>query len=201
MGGYGSGRHFYHEAKATTSSYLSMDIRRWKRERLLTSNNSFTRQWQCEGKVVTSINVDVATDLGSVTLHYRNEVKNFNYQIPITWVECNLGGRRPWFICPVKICARRVAILYGGSVFACRHCYNLAYQCQRETIGDRASRQAEKIRDKLKWMPGILNGEEWKPKGMHWKTFERLYARHDDLVQIALLEARLRFGSAIDDFL
>ncbi len=43
-------------------------------------------------------------------------------------------------------------------------------------------------------MPGILNGEEWKPKGMHWKIFERLYARHDDLMQIALLEARLRVG-------
>lgn len=206
MGGYGSGRQFYYGAKATTSTYLNIDIRRWKREKLLAPNNSFARQWQCDREVVASIQVDVASDLSYVTLRYRNKKhgqdwKSFNYQVPITWIECNLGGRRPWFMCPTRGCGRRVGLLYGGSVFACRHCYNLTYKCQRENTGDRASRQAEKIRDKLKWMPGILNGEEWKPKGMHWKTFERLYARHDDLVQIALLEARLRFGSAIDDFL
>lgn len=206
MGGYGSGRHFYDEAKATTNSYLSMDIRRWKQEKLLIPDNSFVREWGCEKEIVASIRVEVALDLGHVSLSYQNKVnkqewENFNYQVPIVWVDCNLGGRRPWFICPVKRCGRRAALLYAGSVFACRHCYKLVYQCQRETSGDRASRQAEKIRDKLKWMPGILNGEEWKPKGMHWKTFERLYTRHENLVQIALLEARLRFGSALDDIL
>lgn len=206
MGGYGSGRQFYYAAKATTNSYRSIDIRGWKREKLLAPNNFFIRQWQYQGEVVASIHVDVAPDLDYVILRYQNkkdggELKSFNYQVRLMWVDCNLGGRRPWFMCPVRGCGRRVAILYGGSVFACRHCYNLAYQCQRETIGDRASRQAEKIRAQLKWMPGILNGEEWKPKGMHWKTFERLNARHNYLVHITLLEAKLRFGIAIEDFL
>jgi len=206
MGGYGSGRQFYYGAKATTSSYRSIDIRKWKRERLLTPNNSFIRQWQYQGEVAASIHVDVAPDLDYVILRYQNKKdgeawRSFNYQVSLMWVDCNLGGRRPWFMCPVRGCDRRVAILYGGSVFACRHCYNLAYKCQRETMGDRASRQAEKIRAQLKWMPGILNGEEWKPKGMHWKTFERLNARHNHLVHITLLEAKLRLGIAIEDFL
>lgn len=206
MGGYGSGRQFYSGAKAATSSYRSIDIRRWKRQKLLTPNSTFVSQWQYRGEIAASIYVDVALDLDYVTLRYQNisdggEPKNFSCQVLLMWMDCNLGGRRPWFICPVRGCGRRVAILYGGSIFACRHCYNLAYQCQRETMGDRASRQAEKIRDKLKWMPGILNGEEWKPKGMHWKTFERLSARHNYLVHITLLKAKLRFGIAIEDFL
>lgn len=202
MGGYGSGRQFYYGAKAVTSSSRSIDIRRWMRKKLLIPNNSFVCQWQYQGEVATSIHVDVATDLDYVILYHQNkkeegESKNFNYRVRLTWMDCNLGGRRPWFICPVRLCARRVAILYGDSAFACRHCYNLSYQCQRETISDRATRQAEKIRSQLKWMPGILNGEEWK----HWKTYERLRTRHNYLVHMILLEAQLRFGIAIEDFL
>jgi hypothetical protein len=28
------------------------------------------------------------------------------------------------------------------------------------------------------WEPGILNSEGLKPKGMHWKTYERLCSIH-----------------------
>ncbi|MGH8579130.1 MAG: hypothetical protein ACREVK_03055 [Gammaproteobacteria bacterium] len=34
--------------------------------------------------------------------------------------------------------------------------------------------------------PGILNGNGWKPKGMHWRTFERLTAEHDAFVGASL---------------
>ena len=205
MGGFGSGRHFY-DAKATTNSYRRMDVRRWQRDKLLAPNNSFGWQWISEGEVIASIRVDVAADLSYVTLRYKNkkrdeEWKSFDYNIRLTWGDCHLGGRRPWFICPVKICNRRVAILYGGSVFACRHCYNLAYKSQRESTCDRATRRAEKIREKLKWDPGVLNGDQWKPKGMHWRTFERLCAQHEDFVDVVWREARLRFGININDYM
>jgi hypothetical protein len=59
----------------------------------------------------------------------------------------------------------------------------LAYPGQRETWDDRGARKADRIRDKLGWEPGILNGNGWKPKGMHWNTFERLTAQHDAFVQ------------------
>jgi hypothetical protein len=84
-------------------------------------------------------------------------------------------------------CGRRVAILYGGGIFACRHCHQLAYSSQRETFDDRAARRADKIRERLAWEPGILNGRGWKkPKGMHWHTFEKLTAKHEALVQESL---------------
>lgn len=43
---------------------------------------------------------------------------------------------------------------------------------ERETADDRAARRADRIRKKLGWEPGILNGDGWKPKGMHWNTAE-----------------------------
>lgn len=104
------------------------------------------------------------------------------YPVRIVRTPCNLGGSRPWFICPALGCGRRVAILYGGGIFACRHCYQLAYASAREDAGDRATRRADRIRARLGWEPGILNGNGDKPKWMRWRTFYRLRDAHDRLV-------------------
>lgn len=80
----------------------------------------------------------------------------------------------------------RVTILYGGAIFACRHCYRLAYPSQRESDHDRAARRADKIRARLGWQLGILNGAGGKPKGMHHRTFQRLEYEHDGYVDLAL---------------
>jgi hypothetical protein len=85
-------------------------------------------------------------------------------------------------------------MLYGGTVFACRHCHRLAYRCQRETDDDRAARRADTIRRRLGWAPGILNGSGSKPKGMHWRTFERLQTKHDAHVNEALAGMAARLG-------
>jgi len=58
----------------------------------------------------------------------------------------------------------------------------LAYECQRENLEDRATRQAAKIRKKLEW---VTNGDRAKPKGMHWRTYERLKAAHDAYIKAA----------------
>jgi len=65
--------------------------------------------------------------------------------------------------------ARRPAA--GGAwIFACRHCHQLAYFSSREDAGDRAARRrAERLRARLGWEPGILNGEGGKPKWMRWR--------------------------------
>jgi hypothetical protein len=92
-------------------------------------------------------------------------------------------------------CGRRVALLYGaGKCFACRRCYRLAYPNSRERTGGRPTTQADRIRERLGWKPGILNGEGDKPKWMRWLTFERLTAEHDELIDRSLLTIMLKFG-------
>ena len=126
--------------------------------------------------------------LGYRQYHGGNAWKPVSYSVRLAWTPCHFGGRRPWFLCPAQGCARRVAILYGGAIFACRNCHRLSYASQRESEGDRAIRRADSIRSQLGWAPGILNGHGDKPKGMHWQTFERLRTEHDRSIQISVDE-------------
>lgn len=181
MGGIGSGRR-YHSGKDTTSNLRALDIRRLKHEGLLQIGKSSGWYWSRNG--VTTASINICTEIDRINLSYRNrsngsEWQLMEYPVYLELTPCNLGGHRVWFKCPAKGCGRRVAILYGGSIFACRHCHNLAYQSQRETHDDRAMRRADNIRHRLGWKAGIANPPGGKPKGMHWKTFEKLKAEHD----------------------
>jgi hypothetical protein len=197
MGGMGSGRRWHFGANDTTDDYRSIDVRRWRRDGLLDPHQSFGWQWSRRGEVVASIQVRTQPDRVILTYRHRSggsDWKDESYTVYLDWTECHLGGQRPWFLCPARGCGRRVAILYGGAIFACRHCYRLAYPSQRETNDDRAARRADRIRERLGWEPGILNGNGLKPKGMHWQTFDRLTAEHDAFVEESLAGMAQRFG-------
>lgn len=201
MGGPGSGRHWHYGAKDTTDDYRMLDVRRLQRDGLLTPGRVFGWQWTRREEVVASIQVRV--EIGRVILTYRHrsggsDWKSEEYPVLLDWTSCHYGGQRAWLLCPAQGCKRRVAILYGGGIFACRHCYQLAYPSQRETDDDRAARQADKIRERLGWVPGILNGAGGKLKGMRWQTFWRLLAQHNILVNESLAGAMQRFGIKIE---
>ena len=89
-------------------------------------------------------------------------------------------------------CGRRLAILYGGGIFACRYCHRLAYASSREDMSDRTMRRADRLRERLGW--GIANGHGDKPKWMRWRTFERLTEQHDQLVAQSFSPLASRFG-------
>ncbi len=190
----------HYGAKNTTSDYRSIDVRRWKRDGLLAPNQSFVSWWSRDGETVGSIQVRTEADRVILTYRHQNigedNWKDESYPIYLAWTPCRLGGKRPWFICPASGCCRRVAILFGGGIYACRHCYRLAYPSQRETGYDRALRRANKIRERLGWEPGILNPEGWgKPKGMHRHTFRRLKNEHDAFAAAALSGIATKLGS------
>jgi len=202
MGGMGSGKKFYLGAKNTTENYRSIDVRHWQRNGLLAPYQTFWLRWTRDSEVVASISVN--TKPGRVILTYRHrkdseDWSNKNYTVYLDWTLCNFGGKRPWFLCPAPRCSRRVATLYVGCIFACRHCYQLAYQSQRETYDDRAARRANKIREKLDWKPGILNEIGWKPKGMHWSTFEQLTAKHNAFVDVSIKGMAEFLGGSLED--
>ncbi|MEJ2633372.1 MAG: hypothetical protein P8011_00480 [Acidihalobacter sp.] len=195
MGGYGSGRRWYTSTTDTTNDYRAIDVRRWHREGLLEPGQAFRWRWSRNGETTASINV--RAEPGRVVLDYRHrehggEWRDEALPVDLTWTACNYGGERPWFRCPN--CGRRVAILYGGGIFACRHCYRLTYQSQRESLDDRLTRRIECIRARLDWEPGFLNGNGLKPKGMQWRTFWRLHAEHEALVAQSVAWIAERFG-------
>ena len=194
MGGITSGGRYHYNTKSTTNEYRSIDIRRFHRDGLLRPGQSFVWNWSINNIVNSSIKMSVEEN--EVTLTYQHQSSNNvfldkHYTVKLNWTSCNYGNKRPWFICPAKGCGRRIAILYGGSVFACRQCYRLAYPSQREDLYGRAARKANIIRNKLGWELGILNGKDSKPKGMHWSTYEKLTSEHDIYVTKALSQFRM----------
>lgn len=195
MGGFGSGRR--QRGKDTTSDMQPLDIRRLYRVGLLAPGRVFSWQWSVCSREVASI--QIRTEVDRVILDYRSrnnggEWEPMEYPVYLEWTNCTLGGRRAWFLCPAHGCGRRVAVLFGGTMFACRHCHKLAYACQRETDDDRAIRRYNAIRRRLGWKPGFLNGDGDKPRGMHWRTFKRLKAEHNSFVNASLAGAAQRLG-------
>lgn len=197
MGGFNSGRH---GGGRCTDDMRPLDVRKIHRAGMLMPGCSFTWQWTRNGETTASIRLRVEVD--RVFLDYRNqsaqrnggEWESMNYAVLLDWTPCTYGGRRAWWRCPAVGCGRRVAVLHGGRVFACRQCHRLAYRSQREALDDRATRRADKLRARLGWEAGILNGDGWKPKGMHSRTFERLQANHGAHVNRVLAGMAAKLG-------
>lgn len=183
MGGPGSGRRWHYGAKVTTEESLAIDVRRWNRERLIADNRIFQWQWFLNDILRATIDVDIQDDHVTLSYTYRKGKPNerpISHSVNIERTKCHLGGNRPWFICPVPACGKRVAKLYCAGIFMCRECAGLSYKSQNEGDFDRAARRANSIRQKLGWVQGALNKpQRIKPKGMHHSTYQRLTIRHD----------------------
>jgi hypothetical protein len=150
-------------------------VRQWARGGNL-SRSYFGWQWTVDVEKISSISVYAHND--RVELSYTKDGEQYRYPVHLRDTPCHLGGKRRWFVCPAVGCQRRAAKLYLGSqYFACRRCYNLAYQSQCYSRHDRALTQAGKIRLKLNGYEGIANPFPDKPKRMRWRTYNRLRDR------------------------
>src|SRR5215218_5276421 len=196
LGGEGSGNWYRFDKKTTTGECHSVDVRYLHREGLLESGRWFTLRWSRAGRETGSIRgvVEGSDRPERVLLLYRHRIgpgdewEDVQEPVPLTWTACNFGGERPWFICPGTRCGRRVAVLYGlGRYSLCRRCYGLVYESQRENGMHRALRRAQAIRERLQGSANMTKLFPEKPKGMHWKTYERLRWEHDeaDMKQLA----------------
>jgi hypothetical protein len=172
--------------RPTCESCIWIDVRHWRRVGRLQAGQYFSWSWTRRGEP----SGNVRTEPGAVVLIYRSrgrgetEWKSVEQRVPITWTPCHLGGHRPWFICSVysrgRYCGRRVALLYApGELFACRRCYDLAYESQHEAVHNRGLGKAQKIRMRLGGSPSMLAHFPDKPRGMHWRTYTRLRHAHN----------------------
>jgi hypothetical protein len=123
--------------------------------------------------------IGMSAEFDRVTLRYRHQRYGEDwtyeeYPVFLDTTRCNYGGNRVWFLCPARGCSRRVAVLYLSSIFACRHCYQLVYDSQREAAYSRALTRAQAIRMKLGGSGNMTEDFPDKPKGMHSRTYHRL---------------------------
>ena len=166
-------------ARDTCEACKSIDVRRWYRDGQLVAGHSFRWSWACLGEPSGTIKVRVEEDAIVLIYSARSllaaEWKAIEQRVPITWTNCHFGGRRPWFTCCARVnaryCGRRVAVLYAaGALFACRRCYNLAYESQQGSLVLRSLSRSLKIRVRLGGSPEPLGPFPEKPRGMHWRA-------------------------------
>jgi hypothetical protein len=195
MGGSGSGDWYRRNSKATVESQDKIDIRWFSRKGFLHQGIVLNFSRACQRDKCDLIGLRVETD--RLVLIYRNRQNGGQWEqikdeIFFTWTSCNYGGHRQWFLCPG--CNIRVAILYGGKYYRCRHCSNLTYSSQQESKSDRLMRKARKIRARLGASNNLSEPLMFKPKNMHQKTFDRLRKEADDANYRSLIIMGRRLG-------
>ena len=123
--------------------------------------------------------VEVYTSvLASIQVHYwvddeRMIIFSHGQLVHLDRTPCHYGGHRKWFLCPQ--CNERTLKLYEwNSKYLCRKCHDLPYTSQRVPEIDRLLIKVRKIRDRLNASHDLLRPVMFKPKGMHWGTFEKL---------------------------
>jgi hypothetical protein len=104
MGGPGSGERW--KKKGAVEDYHHLDVRELHRAHGIKPGNWMTVQYEWREEQVAQ-------------------------KIFLDWTPCNYGGYRPWFKC--MDCGRRVAKIYFGENFACRHCLDLTYRSCQES--------------------------------------------------------------------
>jgi hypothetical protein len=202
MGGWGSGQRW--SSKTTTENYRSVDVRYLQREGILAMRSERLLRWTRNGETTASIVLQPEPD--RVTFIYRSrdnggEWTPQEYPVMLERTPCHYGGERVWFRCPSRACGRRVAILYGGRIFACRQCYRLAYECQKESVSDRADRRGWKIRAQCKDDWGSLLDPLFKPKGMHERTFRRLERKYRQSCETSQWSFATHLGISVEELL
>lgn len=172
MGGFGSGSWYRWDRKDTQEEYRRLDIRYMRKQGTLSPGKSGILSWSyADGTENGKIGWRVDTEY--LILDYSANGEPIKEHIYLDKTPCNYGGVRHWFKCPC--CYSRVAVLtMYGERFICRHCHKLPYGSQNEGRIDRYMRKTRKIRNKLGASMDLTESVWVKPKGMHWKTFERL---------------------------
>ena len=186
MGGPGSGTWYRWDTRTTLSEVHRLDVRGLRKQGYLQPGVMAPITWHRGDRESGSIML--TCDGTALTLSYRYRVSDGDWQamtqpVALDWTPCRYGGFRPWLLCPR--CSRRVAVLaLYRACFWCRHCHRLPYASEQEGLIDRLWSQIRKLGQSV----GAQDDESpwtWrKPKGMHWRTFERQVARAWELEQL-----------------
>ena len=112
--------------------------------------------------------------------------------IETRWTPCPFGGSRMLLLCPC--CGRSTVHVYlvPGRLPRCRRCLGVRYRSQDVAEHDRCIMQAHKL-------AGRLDDGAWKPKGMHWATFDGIRGRMHAYDMQALVSQKRLWRSIAGD--
>jgi hypothetical protein len=193
MGGYGSGKS---GGRPTVESGLMLDVSRLFKDGFLKPGASTfgTLRWTVvsTGEETASMGFqsELSEDSGYVRLYWAStdqrtgETRQCENRITLTTRPQPFGGRRWFFTCPRT--GERAAKLHlpsGASTFASRKAHQLGYRSQRESPRDRSLSRAFALRAKIGGKGGIGDYIP-RPRGMHWRTFDRAMERIDRAEEI-----------------
>jgi hypothetical protein len=163
MGNFNSGRY---GGKAKCEQFLFIDVRMLTRKNVLKNGHQLTGTWPNGSKMGITVRTH------SIDLQYSIDGGSSNiYPISLDYTDCNYGGQRAWFKCP-RCGTRNAKLFVRSGRFACRSCHRLVYRTQ--VLDPIARNQHAYHRAQSK-----LDEHEMKPKGMHWRTFDRICERMD----------------------
>jgi hypothetical protein len=173
MGGYGSGSYMRFGEKKRVESCISLSVKELQKDKVLEQKCTVSISWG-------GISIGLRNYGDRIRFAYSTEIegekKIYDYYMGIDKTPCNYGGYRYWFVCD---CGKRTSKLYlRHYYFMCRCCHHLTYKSQQESGNklDEHTRRAEQIRKRLgsneRGFMDVMTPD--KPKGMHWKTYEKL---------------------------
>jgi hypothetical protein len=147
MGGMGSG--WQGTKKDVVDQCIVISIKELIRERILVPGN-YRRGalvWG-DGDTESAARFNFESKLGqdgtgSLFLRYIGAGEQFCHWVSLRSTVPHYGGRRWWFVCPLKgICAAKLYLPPGATCFACRQAHDLTYtSCQESGSVDRLCRK------------------------------------------------------------
>ena len=203
MGGMGSGNWHRHGSKPTDDNFWRFSMAALKKHGVIGERNRSSGGWQWlrNGEVRSSMSYTINTLAEPAWLKVRYSDKqngeSYDYKIALTTTQPNFGGERWWFICPVRGCGKRVAVLYMADILACRGCCDFTYSSQNEAPAFRLLGKAQAIHQKLGGS-GVVGEPLTKPKGMHWETYHRMIGEMEGIYQGSLRATVQKFGFTPD---
>jgi hypothetical protein len=179
-------------AKRTVEGCDSIDVLDWNKRGYFDRLTTLSIEWSRRGNVHSSIKAICKEPWITLIYKYRPHPEanwvNVKQDVPMAWTPCRFGGQRPWFVCKGPSnrgrCEHNVTKLYrAGQFFACRDCHGLAYASQQEAPRYAPVLEAQKIKLRLGGSANMLEPFPDRPKGMHWRTYDRLEARYQSAVR------------------
>lgn len=176
---------------------LKLSVHRMAKQVHRTPGSSIAGRWiwrrgeEISSSLMYSVIVDNAR-YARLELKYSIDGDPIEQTITLVSEPCPFGGARWFAYCPRT--SQRVAKLYlppGSRRFLSRQAFRIHYRSQSETFVDRVARRQRKLLQRLDTdYPDVLP----KPKGMHWRTYERLASEIEHCENIWAAEAIRRFG-------